>query len=125
MPRSKRSIGKVDPEAASSILRKVNVQEAFLFFTGLGQYTGEFAQSLDEFYEKICFVPSESLEFHLGRGDFGRWIREILGDEVLAERINRIDKSTKGERLRARLRRTVKRRLNQLHSKERVTAKDS
>jgi hypothetical protein len=116
MTRTERAISGVSPEAASKILRKVHVQEAFLFFTGLGLYTGEFAQSMGEFYEKICIVPSESLEFHLGRGDFEKWIREILGDNVLADRISRIDKSTQGERLRTRMKRTVKRRLNQLRA---------
>jgi len=109
-----KSKNEVDPEMASKILSPVSVQEAFLFFTDIGQYTGEFAQSLGEFYEKIGNVPLESLNFHFRRGDFDRWIREMLGDNYLADRISRIDKSVQGEKLRMRLKRTVKRRLNQL-----------
>ncbi len=114
MPRNRRLGSGIDPEEASRILRTVPVQEAFLFFTDIGHYTGEFAQSLDEFYDKIGCVSSESLDFHFRRGDFEKWIREIFGDAYLADRIGRIDKAIQGEKLRTRLKGTVKRRLNQL-----------
>ena len=110
----RKSRSRVDSETASKILRSVPVQESFLFFLDVGQYTGEFAQSLGAFYEKISNVPLESLSFHFRRGDFEKWTREILGDAYLADRISRIDRSIQGEKLRTRLKGTVKRRLNQL-----------
>ena len=114
MPRNRGSGSRIDSETALKILRTVSVQEAFLFFTDVGQYTGEFAQSLESFYEKMSNVPLKSLDFHQKRGDFEKWIREIFGDAYLANRIGKINMSTKGEKLRARLKGTVKKRLNQL-----------
>ena len=114
MPRSRKHKIKAHPESASEILRKVAPQESFLFFTDISQYTGELAQSLEEFYDKTSKVPLESLDFHSERGDFEKWIRETLGDDYLADRISRINKSVRKEKLRATLKRVVKRRLNQL-----------
>ena len=114
MPRNRCSGSRINSETASKILRTVSVQEAFLFFTDIGQYTGEFAQSLESFYDKIGNAPLKSLIFHQKRGDFERWIREVFGDAYLADRIHKINISIKGEKLRARLKGTVKRRLNQL-----------
>jgi len=111
--------GKIDSETASRILRPVSVQKSFLFFTDVGQYTGEFARSLEEFYEKISNAPLKSLDFHFKRGDFEKWIEEILGDTLLAERIKRMDRTVQGKKLRMKLKGTVKRRLNQLKKNSR------
>jgi len=102
------------PESAAKILRITPIKEAFYFFSGVGQYTGVFARSLEEFYEKISSVPLKSLEFHFARGDFERWIKEILGDIHLAKTINSMDKSLKAEKLRTMLKRNVRRRINRL-----------
>jgi len=59
--------------------------------------------------EKILL---KSIGFHLKRGDFERWIRETLGDEYLANEINKIDRSTEGEELGRILQRMVEARLN-------------
>ena len=110
----KRAESTVDSELASRILRNVSIIEAFLFFTGVGQYDGEFASSLSDFCEKLKTTPLNSIEFHLKRGDFERWIKETLGDEYLANRIGKIDRSIRGEGLRKTLQAIVKRRLDQL-----------
>ena len=112
MPRN-RARSEVDPETASRILATVPPPEAFLFFTDIEKYTGEFALCLSDFCEKLKTIPFESIQFHFGRRDFERWIKETLGDEYLAERITRI-KSTRTEELRKKIERVVKRRLNQL-----------
>jgi len=109
---------KVDSESASKILRVLSPQESFLFFTDIDQYTGEFAQSLEDFYNKISRVPLKSLDFHFERGDFKKWVRETLGDAYLADRIGKINESTQTEKLRTALKRIVKRRLNQLTAKK-------
>jgi len=118
MPRNRESKIKIDPESASKILRTVPPEKSFLFFTDIGQYVGEFAQSLEDFYEKISVVPLKSLDFHFKRGDFEKWIRGTLGDAYLADRISRINKSIQIEKLRTTLKRIVKRRLNQLMAKK-------
>ena len=112
MPR-KRARSEVDPETASKILATVPPPEAFLFFTDVGEYTGELATCLSDLCEKLKTIPAQSIRFHHKRGDFEKWIRGTLGDEYLAERISRI-KSTKTEELRKKIEGIVKRRLNQL-----------
>ena len=49
-------------------------ENAFYFFTSIGNYTGENAASLEEFVRKIKEVDAKSLEFHLYRGDFEKWV---------------------------------------------------
>ncbi len=105
---------KINRELASRILRTVPITEAFLFFTDIGQYDGEYASSLLDFCEKLKTIPSKSIDFHFKRGDFKRWIRETLGDEYLANRISKIDRSTHGEELRTAIQRIAKNRLDQL-----------
>ena len=105
---------RINRELASRILRTVPIPEAFLFFMDIGRYNGEFAPSLSDFCEKLKTTPLKSIEFHLKRGDFERWIRETLGDEYLANRIGKIDRSIRGEGLRKTLQAIVKSRLDQL-----------
>jgi len=105
---------RINRELASRILRTVPIPEAFLFFTDIGQYNGEFAPSLADLCEKLKKIPLKSIEFHFKRGDFERWIRDTLGDEHLANRISKIDRSTHGKELRTTIQRIVKNRLDQL-----------
>jgi hypothetical protein len=114
MAAKKEVKSKIDPNSASRILRTVPIPEAFLFFTGIGQYNGEFAHCLADFSAKLKKIPLKSIEFHFKRGDFERWIRETLSDEHLANGISKIDRSTQGEELRTTIQRIVKNRLDQL-----------
>lgn len=111
---AKRAGRRVDPQSALRILRMVSMPESFLFFTGIGQYTGELAPCLTDFCEKLNEESLKSIEFHFDRGDFEKWIRETIGDEYLAYRISKIDRSTKGEDLRRTIERMVKRRVESL-----------
>ena len=114
MVAKKSGKSRVDSDLASRILRTVPVCEAFLFFTDIGQYEGEFAPSLSDFCEKLKTIPSKSIEFHFKRGDFERWTRETLGDEYLTKRISKIERSAQGEELRTTIQRIAKSRLDQL-----------
>ncbi len=96
------------------ILRRVSIHEAFLFFTDEEHYTGKFAQSLDIFVREIDNVPLKSIEFHFERGDFQKWIRNIIGDNELASRFNCIEESMRGVELRKTIKKTVKERIDQL-----------
>ncbi|MEM1564314.1 MAG: DUF5752 family protein [Candidatus Bathyarchaeia archaeon] len=71
-------------------LKTVPREKAFYFFTSIGNYTGKSASSLKEFMEKINEVNVKSLEFHLYRGDFEKWINEVLEDKKLADEISRL-----------------------------------
>jgi len=102
-------------ETNSKILRTVPREKAFYFFTSIGNYTGESATSLKEFMEKINQVNVKSLEFHLYRGDFEKWITEVLEDKKLAEEIGKLQKtSSVGDYLRNQLYAIVSRRYKEL-----------
>ena len=89
-------------------MRKVSREKAFYFFTSIGNYTGESASSVEDFLEKVKEIDSKSLEFHLCRRDFEKWIREVWGYEELAEKISKIEKlNPKREQLRAQIYDTV------------------
>ena len=72
------------------ILKPLSRDKAFYFFTSIGNYTGESAASLEEFSKKILDINVKSLEFHLYRGDFERWIADALEDSELATKIKRL-----------------------------------
>jgi hypothetical protein len=106
-------------EEASRICRKLPKEQAFCFFTSVGNYTGESAASLEEFLEKIKEVDIKSLDFHLCRGDFEKWIAEILEDKELAEEIlNLSDVMPTRDVLRKRLVTIVSKRREKLVSEE-------
>jgi len=102
-------------DAASKVLRTVPREKAFYFFTSIGNYTGVSASSLKEFMERIGEVNVKSLEFHLYRGDFEKWMAEVLQDTELASDIRRLQKlSLTGNGLRDQLSFTVSRRFKRL-----------
>jgi hypothetical protein len=82
----------VKEEMSQKILRTVPREKAFYFFTSIGNYTGESATSLKEFMEKVNEVNLKSLEFHLYRGDFEKWLTEVLEDKELAEEIKKLQR---------------------------------
>ena len=78
--------------------------KSFYFDTGLGQYSGILASSIGEFLEALKIVPLESLEYHIGRRDFEKWTKDVLGSIQLADNIRTIRRSQlKGEELRLQL----------------------
>jgi|APFre7841882654_1041346.scaffolds.fasta_scaffold00493_8 hypothetical protein len=104
-------------DTGSKILRTVPREKAFYFFTSIGNYTGTSASSLKEFMEKTNEVNVKSLEFHLSRGDFEKWMAEVLQDTELAGEIRRLQKlNLTGNSLRDQLNFTVSRRFKRLTS---------
>lgn len=76
-------------------------QQAFYFHTSIDNYTGHKAHSLKEFEQEICKVSQKSLEFHLCREDFEKWIRFSLKEEGLANKVEALRKQKiKGKLLR-------------------------
>jgi ATP-dependent helicase YprA (DUF1998 family) len=99
----------------SKILRTVPREKAFYFFTSIGNYTGVSACSLKEFMEKINEVNIKSLEFHLYRGDFEKWINEVLEDKELAEDVKNLRRfNFSGENLKQQLFMTISKRVKDL-----------
>lgn len=105
---------KEQAQTTSKVVRRVSIPQSFLFFTDPEQYTGRLAQSLPELYDELAKVPIESVEFHFQRDDFDHWIKRVFGDEELAAKIRKIDKSLRGEKLRAALREAMHARVKEL-----------
>ncbi|PWT76778.1 MAG: hypothetical protein C5B60_03700 [Chloroflexi bacterium] len=79
-------------------------EKSFYFDTGLGQYSGILASSIDEFLGALRIVPLESIEYHIGRRDFEKWTKDVLGSVLLADNIRSLRRGLlKGEELRAQL----------------------
>jgi hypothetical protein len=106
--------------SVTRILRKLSRENAFYFFTSIGNYIGENAASLEEFVKRIGEVNAKSLEFHFYRGDFEKWIAEVLEDGELAEDILGLKKRKPvGDTLRSRLRDIASKRFEKLKSESR------
>ncbi|MFQ6074118.1 MAG: DUF5752 family protein [Candidatus Bathyarchaeia archaeon] len=102
----------------SRILRNLLREEAFYFFTSIGNYTGQSAASLGEFLQKIKEIDIKSLEFHLYREDFEKWIAQTLGDAWLAAQIRSLRlRKVVGNILREQLYNLVSRRYRELKGK--------
>jgi hypothetical protein len=67
----------------------------------LAAATGKKALSLKEFTERLNDVQTVSLEFHSQRGDFEKWVSDVVKDRTLSEQLRQVaTKHLKGEELR-------------------------
>lgn len=71
-------------------LRVVPHSQGFHFYTAVGDYCGVSSHSLEEFAEALQYVCSEAIVFHFERGDFQKWVRDVIGDNEIARRIDNI-----------------------------------
>jgi len=91
---------KVNKEVAASLLGPLAPEKAFYFYTGVNQYLGLLANSLPDFCKKIKNADIKSVEFHLSRKDFERWL-ESIGDQEQAKKMGIIrETEASGEELR-------------------------
>jgi hypothetical protein len=79
-------------KTSREILSSVPYENGFHFYITIGKYTGITANSLSEFSEKLKTIPVESVLFHFQRDDYQKWIRNTIGDEELAARIDQLKK---------------------------------
>lgn len=120
----KEAIGlpKLTKEKALHILRELPKEEAFHFYTGIDQYVGVYANSLNDFCDKIQTVNVKSIEFHAPRRDFELWL-DSLGDLELAKIMGIIRRaSLSGENLRKKVYESVKSRCEELTDLSRESA---
>ena len=96
------------------ILCAVPHDRGFNFFTDLDRNTGETANNLETFGQKLEIINGDSVMFHFQRNDFQNWIKTTVGDDVLAERINHISRQLPVESLRNEIVKTVQTRISQL-----------
>jgi hypothetical protein len=112
-PHATRKVS-LDKSMVQKILSSVPYDKGFHFFTAVGCYTGETATSLQAFAREIEVIDADSVKFHYKRHDFRKWIKDIIGDVELAERINQIEEGLSDEALRKEIAKTVEARLNEL-----------
>jgi hypothetical protein len=108
----------VKPINYENILRRVDDEKAFYFYQDVNMYTGIKVNSLEDFANTLPTLAVEVIDFHLKRGDFEKWIKEVLGDETLSNNILKIrEKGLVGEEAKKQLIRVVSRRLRELRKK--------
>jgi len=91
------------------------VPKQFYFCDGEGHYLGRTAANLWEYREAIRDVPADSVQYHLTRGDFERWLMAVLHDDELAQRVHKLsDRFLAGEALRQALLEVVVQRYDEL-----------
>lgn len=96
--------------------KKKNVPKAptgsmFYFKTDIDVSTDKCASDLTSFFDTLENVDAKSIEFHMNRGDFDKWLRS-LGHDWMASDVERLaKKGLVGESLRTELRDTVRKKL--------------
>jgi len=104
------------PEVAAKwILRTLTGAKGFTFFYEFATPTSWTVYSLKEFLAAVKAVDISSVLFHVERDDFERWIREVIGDVVLADKLAAVEREgVGGEDLRRLIVRLVRSRVRQL-----------
>jgi len=102
-----------DVELFKKILSPISdVGKGFHFYEAVHKPLHQTAMGLQDFADKLKTIPLPSIEFHMSRGDFSKWVENTIGDTKLAHAINRIKAG--GEDLRKKLVLTVNKRIVEL-----------
>jgi len=112
----KEAIGlpRIDKAQATKILSHLPTDKAFHFYTGMHQYSGNHANSLSDFCDKVEKISVKSVEFHVSRRDFENWFKS-LGDAELARRMSVVhNMNLHAEDLRKKVQEAAKLRLEEL-----------
>ena len=110
--KGKEALGlpEISKEKATAILAYMPYDKAFHFYAGVGKPLNLHAHNLQEFANNVEKASLESIQFHMGRGDFEAWFNG-LGDQELAKKVALLkQKSVVGEDLRERLHEIVEQR---------------
>ena len=103
--------------AAKWILRRLPTDKGFTFFYEFARPTNVTTHDMFEFARALNMVTIQSLKYHTERGDFERWLSQVLGDKKLAEKISSMtSEKLVGKTLRKRLVAVVEARVKQLES---------
>jgi hypothetical protein len=103
--KGKKALGipEINSEKAKTILADMPQDKAFNFYASLGKPLSLQARGLQDFCDKIPKVNSDSITFHVSRGDFESWFAGI-GDVELAKKVALLkEKRMIAEELRTRL----------------------
>jgi len=75
---------------ATLSLRCVPPESAF-YFSSYDRPAGYAAHSLQELANMLEFTPDDVVRYHVERGDFYRWVDQVIGDAKLAKEIQDIE----------------------------------
>jgi alpha-amylase len=103
--------------AAQRTLRRLPAAMGFTFFYEFARSSGITVQSLNEFISALKTIDVTSVNFHSEKGDFERWIRQVVGDNELADEVAKIKETKrklKGEAIRKKLLAVANKRIRQL-----------
>lgn len=104
----------ISKDIAQKILTEVPQYRAFYFFEDIDKYCGTYANSLIVFSNAINKIDKKSLNFHLKRKDFENWIRTTIGDNHLANQIEKIGETIDDDKLLTKISQLVENRLIEL-----------
>jgi len=89
-------------------VKKTEQVAPFHFYVDIDDYAGVSAASYEDFLTSIKQVKAKSLSFHIKRGDFEKWVSNVLKDKKLAKEIGKIkNQKLRGQALRNRLYRII------------------
>ncbi len=87
----------------------------FHFYGDIGDYIGISAASYEDFLTSIKLAKTKSLSFHIERGDFQKWVLDVLKDRKLAREIGKVkNQKLRGQAMQNRLYRIVSKRHKEL-----------
>jgi hypothetical protein len=105
---------KPTKEESAKILGEQPPERTFNFYRDVGIPTGISANSLSGLIDSIKTIEAASLEFHMNRGDFEKWVT-MLGDETLSKQIINLKRDEfHGDKMRKRLLQITRLRLGYL-----------
>jgi alpha-amylase len=110
-------VEKEKPELqAKRMLRRLPVGMGFTFSYEFARSSGITVRSLEEFYSTLKRIDASSIRFHMERGDFERWLRNVVGENKLADEMAKISgaRNKQGEALRKKVLAATEKRIKQL-----------
>jgi hypothetical protein len=107
-------MSKTLAKSSARILVVVDEARGFHFCFADQVYSMVTATSLSDFVEKLNGIDDRAVLFHYPRGDFQAWVRDVLGDNELANRMCFITPNLPGEKLRTELQKMVQQRIKEL-----------
>jgi len=110
---SKRKGGSILANIAKKTLVNLPNEKSFRFYLGLDRPTAIAANNLASFIDALKKVELASIQFHMSRGDFSKWLSNSLNDKLLAKNIASL-KKLNGEALRKTIISRVENRYNSL-----------
>jgi hypothetical protein len=113
--KTRRARRRLTGTLAKKLLSPVPKERAFAFYLEVGVPTAKYAESLQDFRQRLLEVDPQSVAFHLEREDFQNWLREVVGDQELASDLSRLKGAgLHPEQLRSRVYETVNSRCDEL-----------